>query len=95
MRCCRGWRAIHASSPSFGRRNSSSVRRYRELGEELRWLARAGLASGLHVHVAVNGAEHALVLHNALRSDLPEIAALAANSPFYEARDTRLNPCTG
>jgi glutamate---cysteine ligase / carboxylate-amine ligase len=63
-------------------------RRFREIGEELRWLARAALPSGLHVHVAVDGAERALAVYNALRSYLPEIAALAANSPFYEGRDT-------
>ena len=64
------------------------TRRFREIGEELRWLARAALPSGLHVHVAVNGAERALAVYNAFRSYLPEIAALAANSPFYEGRDT-------
>jgi glutamate---cysteine ligase / carboxylate-amine ligase len=64
------------------------TRRFREIGEELRWLARAALPSGLHVHVAVDGAERALAVYNAFRSYLPEIAALAANSPFYEGRDT-------
>jgi carboxylate-amine ligase len=64
------------------------TRRFREIGEELRWLARTALPSGLHVHVAVDGAERALAVYNAFRSYLPEIAALAANSPFYEGRDT-------
>jgi len=64
------------------------TRRFREIGEELRWLARAALPCGLHVHVAVDGAERALAVYNAFRSYLPEIAALAANSPFYEGRDT-------
>ncbi len=66
------------------------TRRFREIGEELRWLARAALPCGLHVHVAVDGAERALAVYNAFRSYLPEIAALAANSPFYEGRDTGL-----
>jgi carboxylate-amine ligase len=65
-------------------------RRYRELGQELRWLARAGLACGLHIHVAVDGADRALALYNGLRSYLPGFAALAANSPFFEGRDTGL-----
>ena len=64
------------------------TRRFREIGKELRWLARAALPCGLHVHVAVDGAERALAVYNAFRSYLPEIAALAANSPFYEGRDT-------
>ncbi len=62
--------------------------RFREIGEELRWLARAALPSGLHVHIAVDGADRSLAVYNAFRSYLPEIAALAANSPFYEGRDT-------
>ncbi len=66
------------------------TRRFREIGEELRWLARAALPCGLHVHVAVDGAERALAVYNAFRSYLPEIAALGANSPFYEGRDTGL-----
>ena len=64
------------------------TQRFREIGEELRWLARAALPSGLHVHIAVDGADRSLAVYNAFRSYLPEIAALAANSPFYEGRDT-------
>ena len=33
-------------------------------------------------------ADRALAVYNALRSYLPEIAALAANAPFYEGADT-------
>lgn len=78
----------HPSSTSISA--VTPTRRFREIGEELRWLARAALPSGLHVHVAVDGAERALAVYNAFRSYLPEIAALAANSPFYEGRDTGL-----
>ncbi len=46
------------------------------------------LVCALQVHVAVRGADRALAVHDALRSYLPEISALAANSPFYEGRDT-------
>jgi carboxylate-amine ligase len=48
------------------------------------------LVCALQVHVAVGGAERTLAVHNALRSHLPELAALAANAPFYEGRDTGL-----
>jgi carboxylate-amine ligase len=65
-------------------------RRYREIGRELRWLLRAGIPCSLHVHVAVDGADRAVAVFNALRSYLPEIAALAANSPYFEGRDTGL-----
>jgi glutamate---cysteine ligase / carboxylate-amine ligase len=46
------------------------------------------LVCALQVHVAPGGAERALALHNALRSYLPELAALAANAPFYAGQDT-------
>jgi glutamate---cysteine ligase / carboxylate-amine ligase len=51
-------------------------------------VARRQLVCALQVHVAVGGAERTLAVHNALRSHLPELAALAANAPFYEGRDT-------
>ena len=44
----------------------------------------ASSSSALQVHVAVRGADRALAVYNALRSHLPELAALAANAPFYE-----------
>jgi carboxylate-amine ligase len=40
--------------------------------------------------VAVGGAERSLAVYNALRSFLPELAALAANAPYYEGADTGL-----
>lgn len=83
--------AAVGTHPSSTRISAVTSRpRYREIGEELRWLARAALPCGLHVHVAIEGAERALAVSNALRSYLPEITALAANSPFFEARDTGL-----
>jgi carboxylate-amine ligase len=42
----------------------------------------------LQVHVAVRGPGRAIAVHNALRSYLPEVAALAANAPFHDGRDT-------
>jgi carboxylate-amine ligase len=46
------------------------------------------LVFGLHVHVRLGGAERALAAYNALRSYLPELAALAANAPFHAGADT-------
>lgn len=46
------------------------------------------LVFGLHVHVKVAGPARALAVYNALRSHLPEIAALAANAPFHAGADT-------
>ena len=60
------------------------------LVEEYEWAALETFACGLHVHIALGDADRALAVFNALRSYLPEIAALAANSPFARGRDTGL-----
>jgi carboxylate-amine ligase len=64
--------------------------RYRRIAAECPWAVREGLPCGFHVHVAVPGPERALAVYNAARSFLPELAALAANSPFLAGRDTGL-----
>jgi carboxylate-amine ligase len=64
--------------------------RYRLTREEFGRVAHAQLVFGLHVHVRVAGARRAVAVHNALRSYLPQLAALAANAPFHAGRDTGL-----
>jgi carboxylate-amine ligase len=66
----------------------SAGKRYRRLAAEHPWAARHVLTCGLHVHVAVSGAERALAVHNALRSYLPELLALSANAPFHRGEDS-------
>lgn len=53
-------------------------------------VARRQLVFALQVHVAVGGADRALAVHDALRSHLPDLAALAANAPFHAGRDDGL-----
>ncbi|MFL5952565.1 MAG: YbdK family carboxylate-amine ligase [Gaiellaceae bacterium] len=62
--------------------------RYRQIADEYVWAATRSLVCGLHVHVAVAGADRALAVYNALRSYLPELAAIGANSPFADGRHT-------
>ena len=64
--------------------------RYRQIADEYTWAARRSLACGLHVHVAVPGADRALAVYNALRAYLPDLAALATNSPYVDGRDSGL-----
>lgn len=64
--------------------------RYRRTREEYSWVACRQLVFGLHVHVRVRGADRAVGVYNGMRSLLPELAALAANAPFHEGRDTGL-----
>jgi glutamate---cysteine ligase / carboxylate-amine ligase len=68
----------------------SNGSRYQELAASNPWATRHMLTCGLHVHVAVGGAERTLAVYNALRGYLPEIIALGANAPFYRGEDSGL-----
>jgi carboxylate-amine ligase len=63
---------------------------HRALEREYGDVARLQLVCALQVHVAVGGHERTLAVYNALRSHLPELAALAANAPYYAGRDSGL-----
>jgi len=64
--------------------------RYRFLYGSMRELARREPTFALHVHVAVPDPERALRAINRLRSHLPLLLALSANSPFWQGRETGL-----
>jgi glutamate---cysteine ligase / carboxylate-amine ligase len=78
----------HPFAAALGELNEG--RRYEGLRDEFASVARRQLVFGLHVHVAVHGADRAVAVHDALRSYLPDLAALGANAPFHEGRDTGL-----
>jgi glutamate---cysteine ligase / carboxylate-amine ligase len=65
--------------------------RYRFLYGSMRELARREPTFALHVHVAVPDPESALLAMNRLRSHLPLLLALSANSPFWQGRETGLS----
>jgi glutamate---cysteine ligase / carboxylate-amine ligase len=64
--------------------------RYRELLEDMRWVAERELIFGLHVHVGLDSPDTAIACANAARTFLPELLALSVNSPFWQARPTGL-----
>jgi carboxylate-amine ligase len=64
--------------------------RYDLTADEYGRIARRQLVCAFQVHVAVGGAERSLGVYNALRAYLPELAALAANAPYYAGVDTGL-----
>ena len=64
--------------------------RYRDLAESLQWVLDRQLIFGLHVHVGMASAEQAIQVATGLRTWLPELLALSANSPFWHGRDTGL-----
>jgi glutamate---cysteine ligase / carboxylate-amine ligase len=63
---------------------------YAHLIDEYGDIARSAMSFGLHVHLGLPDAKHRIPVMNALRSVLPEVLALSANSPFHEGRDTGL-----
>src|SRR3954453_10083764 len=64
--------------------------KYDAIKAEFPWVLPQQLVFGLHVHVAVRGADRALAVLNALRSFVPDLAALAGNAPLHDGRDTGL-----
>jgi carboxylate-amine ligase len=64
--------------------------RYRRVAADFPGLAARATPNGLHVHVGLGGRDRALAVYNATRSYLPELAALAANSPILYGEDTGL-----
>jgi glutamate---cysteine ligase / carboxylate-amine ligase len=64
--------------------------RYERIAAAYGDVARAQLVFALQVHVCVRGADRALAVYNALRGELPLVAALAANAPVHAGRDTGL-----
>jgi glutamate---cysteine ligase / carboxylate-amine ligase len=61
---------------------------YASTAAEYGEIARRQLVCALQIHVAVGGADRSLAVYNGLRQWLPLIAALAANAPFHDGRDT-------
>jgi carboxylate-amine ligase len=64
--------------------------RYRFLYGSMRELARREPTFALHVHVAVPDADSAMLAVNRMRSHVPLLLALSANSPFWQGRETGL-----
>ncbi len=64
---------------------------YRRNDEILRYVVWRNNSFGLHVHVAVRGADRAVRVTSALRAYLPDLLALSASSPFVENVNTGLH----
>jgi glutamate---cysteine ligase / carboxylate-amine ligase len=64
---------------------------YRRNDELLRYVVWRNNTFGLHVHVAIRGADRALAVVAGMRNFLPEILALSASSPFVENVNTGLH----
>jgi carboxylate-amine ligase len=64
---------------------------YRRNDELLRYVVWRNNTFGLHVHVAIRGADRAVAVTAAMRNFLPELLALSASSPFVEGVNTGLH----
>jgi glutamate---cysteine ligase / carboxylate-amine ligase len=64
---------------------------YRLRDELLRYVVWRNNSFGLHVHVAIQGADRAVKVADGLRAYLPELLAWSASSPFVENVNTGLH----
>jgi glutamate---cysteine ligase / carboxylate-amine ligase len=62
--------------------------RYRELVDELGYIALREIIFGTHVHVGIRGPDRAIYVADGIRRYLPLLLALSANSPFWEGHKT-------
>jgi carboxylate-amine ligase len=74
----------------FERQRITARDRYRNLVDQLQYIARRELIFGLHIHVAVDDPEKAIKVTNALLLHLPDFLALSASSPFWRGEATGL-----
>jgi glutamate---cysteine ligase / carboxylate-amine ligase len=89
----RGTLIASAGTHPFSRYEHQEVTddpRYTGLLEKMQWVAEREVIFGLHVHVGLRSGDEAISVVNRLRTWLPELLALSANSPFWHGRDTGL-----
>ena len=75
----------------FERQRITARDRYRNLVDQLQYVARRELIFGMHVHVAVDDADKAIQIVNGLLVELPTLLALSASSPFWRGEPTGLS----
>jgi carboxylate-amine ligase len=74
----------------FERQRITAKDRYRQLVDQLQYIARRELIFGMHVHAAVDDPDKAIAVLNGLLVHLPHLLALSANSPFWRGAPTGL-----
>jgi carboxylate-amine ligase len=75
----------------FERQRITARDRYRNLVDQMQYIARRELIFGLHMHVAVDDPEKAINVVNGLLVHLPQFLALSASSPFWRGEPTGLS----
>ena len=85
-----GVSGVHPFSPWSDQRIIDTPH-YRRVEEELGYIAWTNNTWSLHLHAGVRGADRAVAVCTAMRSVLPELLALSANSAVFGGRATRLH----
>ena len=74
----------------FERQRITARDRYRNLVDQMQYIARRELIFGMHVHVAVDDPDKAIKVVNGLLPQLAPLLALSASSPFWRGEPTGL-----
>jgi carboxylate-amine ligase len=74
----------------FERQRITARDRYRNLVDQMQYIARRELIFGMHVHVAVDDPDKAIRIVNGLLPHLAPLLALSASSPFWRGEPTGL-----
>jgi carboxylate-amine ligase len=74
----------------FERQRITARDRYRQLVDQMQYIARRELIFGMHMHVAIDDPEKAIQVMNGLLVHLPQMLALSASSPFWRGEPTGL-----
>ena len=74
----------------FERQRITARDRYRNLVDQMQYVARRELIFGLHVHVAVSDPDTAIQVVNGMLQHLASLLALSASSPFWRGEPTGL-----
>src|SRR5437868_10487356 len=75
----------------FERQRITARDRYRQLVDQMQYVARRELIFGLHIHVAVDGPEKAIQVLNGLLVHLGQLLALSGSSPCWRGEPTGLS----
>src|SRR4051812_28294169 len=84
-----GATATHPWSPWQDQR-IIDTEHYRRVADGLRYVAWRNNTFGIHVHVGIRGADRAVAVCDRLRTHMPALLAVSANSPFLDGRDSGL-----
>jgi glutamate---cysteine ligase / carboxylate-amine ligase len=74
----------------FERQRITAKDRYRQMVDQMQYIARRELIFGMHVHVAVDDPDKAIQVVNGLLPQLGPLLALSASSPFWRGEPTGL-----